>query len=82
MKQLFVATAAVAFALASTAADAPIAVHALTPGWTSFGQAVPQGAAPSGLQVGSLFTQTDVKTRWPDGSIRFAIVSASVPAAE
>jgi len=81
MKQLFIAAAAVAFALASTAADAQIAVHTLTPGWTSFGQAVPQGAAPSGLQVGSLFTQTDVKTRWPDGSIRFAVVTASVPAA-
>jgi hypothetical protein len=81
MKQLFVATAAVVFALASTPADAQIAVHAFTAGWTSFGQAVPQGAATSGLQLGSLFTQTDVKTRWPDGSIRFAVVSASVPAA-
>ena len=81
MKQLFIATAAVAFALASTAADAQIAVHTLTPGWTTFGQAVPQGAAPSGLQVGSLFTQTDVKTRWSDGSIKFAIITASVPAA-
>ena len=53
----------------------------MTPGWTSFGQAVPQGAAPSGLQLGSLFTQTDVKTRWPDGSIRFAVVTANVPTA-
>ena len=81
MKQLFIAATALIFALASTPADAQIAVHAMTPGWTSFGQAVPQGAAPSGLQVGSLFTQTDVKTRWPDGSIRFAVVTANVPRA-
>src|SRR5690349_17926243 len=49
----------------------------LTPGWATFGQAVPQGAAPSGLQVGALLTQTDVKTRWPDGSIRFAVVTVN-----
>jgi len=53
----------------------------LTPGWATFGQAVPQGAAPSGLQVGSLLTQTDVKTRWPDGSIRFAVVTVNALAA-
>jgi len=53
----------------------------LTPGWATFGQAVPQGAAPSGLQVGALLTQTDVKTRWPDGSIRFAVVTVNALAA-
>jgi hypothetical protein len=37
--------------------------------------------APDALQIGSLPTQTDVKTRWPDGSVRFAVVTASVPAA-
>src|SRR4029077_6542554 len=59
-----------------------IAVNSFTtPGWTSFGLAVPQGAASSGVQVGSLLTQTDVKTRWPDGSIRFAVVTTNIPAA-
>lgn len=50
-----------------------------TAGWSTFGQAVPQGWATSGLQVGSLSTQTDIKNRWPDGSIKFAIVSANIP---
>jgi PKD repeat protein len=53
----------------------------LTVGWATFGQALPQGAAFGGLKLGSLVTQTDVKTLWPDGSIRYAIVSAAVPAA-
>ncbi|MDP3685470.1 MAG: hypothetical protein Q8R32_01415, partial [bacterium] len=44
----------------------------LTSGWATFGQALPQGAARDALQIGDLETQTDVKTRWPDGSIRFA----------
>jgi Domain of unknown function (DUF4082)/Bacterial Ig-like domain len=61
--------------------SAPIATVALTQGWATFGEVVPQGLAPDALQVGSLPTQTDVKTRWADGSIRFAIVTASVPAA-
>ena len=54
-------------------------VH-LTPGWATFGEAVPQGLSHNGLQVGSLPTQTDVKNRWPDGSIRFAIVTVKAPA--
>lgn len=62
-----------------TAQTAPIATVGLTPGWATFGEAVPQGLAVAGLQVGSLSTQIDVKNRWPDGSIKFAIVSASVP---
>lgn len=53
----------------------------LTPGWATFGQVLPQGAAFDALQVGDLVTQTDVKNTWPDGSIKFAIVSANVPAA-
>jgi Big-like domain-containing protein/chitobiase/beta-hexosaminidase-like protein len=57
------------------AQSAPVATVRLTPGWTTFGQALPRGAATGGLQVGMLATQTDVKTTWPDGSIRFAIVS-------
>lgn len=59
----------------------PLANVGLTAGWATFGQALPQGAARTGLQVGTLSTQTDVKTRWPDGSIKFAIVTASVPTA-
>ena len=50
-------------------------------GWATFGQVVPQGAAPLGLQIGTLPTQLDVKTRWPDGSIKFAVVSTFIPAA-
>jgi len=69
---LAVTTAAVADA------QTTIGTIGLTPGWATFGQAVPEGAAPSGLQVGSLLTQTDVKTRWPDGSIRFAVVTVNV----
>jgi hypothetical protein len=68
-------------AAAIAEAQTPIGTIGLTAGWATFGQAVPKGAAPSGLQVGSLLTQTDVKTRWPDGSIRFAVVTVNVPAA-
>jgi hypothetical protein len=31
-----------------------------------------------GLRLGDLPTQTDVKSRWPDGSIRFAVLTAEV----
>ena len=82
MRKLVLTSAVVLFVLASRSnAAAQIANDTLTSGWATFGQAVPQGAASSGLQVGSLLTQTDVKTRWPDGSIRFAVVSVNVPAA-
>src|SRR5262252_2858667 len=81
-------TAFVALALVvgtHTRADAQearaIATVGLTPGWATFGEAVPQGQATSGLRIGSLPTQTDVKNRWPDGSIKFAIVSANVSTA-
>jgi hypothetical protein len=57
------------------AATAPIGTVGLTPGWVTFGQPVPKGLAFDGLAVGALPTQTDVKTRWPDGSIRFAVVT-------
>lgn len=50
----------------------------LTPGWATFGQALPQGQARDYLQVGGLPTQTDVKSVWPDGSIKFAVVTAHV----
>ena len=52
----------------------------VTAGWATFGQALPEGLASSGLRVGTFVTQTDVKNRWPDGSIRFAVVSVFVPA--
>ena len=54
-----------------------VATVGLTAGWATFGEALPQGQATGALQIGSLPTQTDVKNRWPDGSIRFA-ASANV----
>src|SRR5437868_12667842 len=66
---------------APAAAAQTLATIHLTPGWATFGQALPQGAATSGVRVGTFPTQTDVKNRWPDGSIRFAVVSVFVPAA-
>lgn len=54
-------------------------VH-LTSGWATFGHTIPQGGAHRGLQVGTLPTQTDVKSRWPDGSIRFAVLTVKAPA--
>ena len=67
--------------LASSAgADDALTTYAYTPGWATFGFALPRGAATGAVQVGALPTQTDVKVRWPDGSIRFAVVSANIPA--
>ena len=60
------------------AAGEPLATYTLSPGWATFGLALPQGAAPKAVQIGTLPTQTDVKVRWPDDSIRFAVVSANV----
>jgi hypothetical protein len=51
---------------------------ALTSGWATFGLALPAGVAASGVQIGTLTTQTDVKARWPDGTIRFAVLTANV----
>jgi hypothetical protein len=69
--------------LAATALNAQttIGTVALTAGWATFGQAVPQGAATAALKVGSLTTQTDIKSKWPDGSIKFALVTVNVPSA-
>jgi len=61
-------------------ADGAIATVHLTPGWATFGEAVPVGVALDGLQVGTLSTQTDVKNYWDDGSIRFAVLTVNVPA--
>src|SRR4051812_27944812 len=74
---LLFACAAVSTAWAQAA---PLATVGLTTGWVTFGQAVPQGLATGGLQVGGFATQTDIKTRWPDGSIRFAVMTVNVPA--
>jgi hypothetical protein len=80
---LLIALALIAGARTQLAAQTSgtIATVGLTAGWATFGEAVPQGQATSALQIGSLPTQTDVKNRWPDGSIKFAIVSANVPSA-
>src|SRR3982751_4085324 len=74
---------AAAFFIAAAPAppDAALARYAFTPGAATFGLALPPGAARDGVRVGDLPTQTDVKVRWPDGSIRFAVVSARVPSA-
>jgi hypothetical protein len=72
----------VIFGVGALNAQTTIATVALTPGWATFGQAVPQGAATTALKVGSLTTQTDVKSRWPDGSIKFALVTVNVPSAD
>ncbi len=53
----------------------PIATVELTAGWATFGQVIPRGLATHGVMVGDFTTQTDVKNRWPDGSIKFAVVS-------
>src|SRR5262245_22423955 len=62
-------------------ADKPLATVRLTSGWATFGLVFPQGTTRTSLQLGNLPTQTDVKTTWPDGSIRFAVVSANIPSA-
>ena len=59
-----------------------LATYQLGRGWATFGLALPQGAARGAVAVGTLPTQTDVKTRWPDGSIRFAVVTARALGAE
>ena len=61
------------------AAAQTLATYQFGSGPITFGIALPQGAAPSGVRIGQLSTQTDVKTTWPDGSIRFAVVSAQIP---
>lgn len=55
------------------------AIHHFTPGWATFGQPIPEGAVPAGqaVQVGSLDTQFDIKNRYPDGSVKFAVVTCN-----
>lgn len=51
-------------------------------GWTTMGYSAQQGAilASEYPVLGALNTQTDIKNTWPDGSLRFAVVSAFVSA--
>ncbi|HOD81981.1 MAG: hypothetical protein BWX88_04804 [Planctomycetes bacterium ADurb.Bin126] len=49
----------------------------LSKGWATFGLSLPPGAVKSAVKVASFDTQTDVKNRWPDGSIRFAVVTCN-----
>jgi hypothetical protein len=63
------------------ASAGPLATYKLGQGWATFGLALPQGAAPQSVAVGTLPTQTDIKTRWPDGSIRFVVVTTRVDTA-
>jgi hypothetical protein len=81
LRPLVVALALAAGMATLGAQLAPVATVGLTPGWATFGQALPPGAATGALQVGSLTTQTDVKSTWPDGSIRFAIVTVNATSA-
>jgi len=74
----FILALALTFACAGVAQAQTLARYTFTPGWATFGLALPQGAARDGVSVGTLQTQTDVKTTWPDGSIRFAVVTARV----
>jgi len=64
------------------AAEPGLAGYLIGPGgWATFGLALPRGAAAGdAVRVGTLPTQTDVKTRWDDGSIRFAVVTTQTPA--
>jgi hypothetical protein len=74
--------AALTFLSAALCAGAePLSRMTFTRGWATFGLTLPPGAARSGVRVGTLPTQTDVKVRWPDGSIRFAVVSTKIPSA-
>jgi hypothetical protein len=79
---LFPFALSIALVLGSTSAafGQTLATNQFTPGWATFGVALPKGAATSGLKVGTLTTQTDVKNTWPDGSIKFAVVTARIPA--
>ena len=63
----------------TSAAAQALSNPVLTSGWSTFGLVLPRGAASGALKVGTLATQTDVKNTWPDGSIRFAIVTANIP---
>jgi hypothetical protein len=78
---VFVHCALILMTLPGRAASAQVlGRYELGSGWATFGLVLPAGAATGGVRVGSLTTQTDVKSTWPDGSIRFAVVTALVGA--
>ena len=62
-----------------TQARAQAPVITIADGWATFGQVFPQGTMREPIQVGILPTQTDVKCRWADGSIKFAVVTVATP---
>ena len=82
MRALAFSLLAMLAAVPSAKADTgeTLAVYHLTQGWATFGLTLPKGDAVDGVNVGNLPTQTDVKSRWEDGSIKSAVVSANVPA--
>lgn len=59
--------------------DSSFATNTFTSGPATFGQVIPQGFVKDAVSVGDLLTQTDVKVRWPDGTVRYAIVSTIIP---
>jgi hypothetical protein len=75
-----VAVSSVAIVAVNAQSRGSFATVGLTSGWNTFGLALPEGAARNGLRVGTLVTQTDIKNRWPDGSIRFAVVTVRAAA--
>ena len=57
-------------------------IKVTSPGWATFAYVALPGQATDGFKVGNYVTQTDVKTRWPDGSIQHALVCAKVEVGE
>src|SRR5262245_25784461 len=55
--------------------------HWFSAGLATFGQVVPRGTTYTGLRVGNLPTQNDVKSWWDDGSLKFVILTATIPTA-
>ncbi|MDR3269118.1 MAG: hypothetical protein LBT83_08645, partial [Tannerella sp.] len=77
-KKCFLSVLLACLATVSINAEA-LAQYAFTStGWATFGIVLPEGKATDGLAVGTLPTQTDVKNRWADGSIRYAILTVKV----
>ena len=50
----------------------------ISPGWATFGIVLPKGEIFTGLKVGNLETQNDIKNHWSDGSIRYVILTTLV----
>ncbi len=59
--------------------NVPLPSIQATAGWVSFGQAFPPGLVRDSASLVDLRTQVDVKNRWRDGSLRFAVFTARVP---